>query len=77
MAQNIAERRLEAGLQTKALIYQDAGHSLYDTGYSPTIGYNSGLRKSGGTPQANAKAQSEVWPRTIWFLKRVLASGDE
>lgn len=74
MAQNIVERRLEAGLETEALIYPDAGHSLYDTGYSPTTAYNTGLRKSGGTPQANAMAQAEVWPRTIRFLKRVLAS---
>lgn len=73
MAQNIVERRIEAGLETEALIYQDAGHSLYETGYSPTTTYNAGLRKSGGTPKANAAAQAEIWPRTIQFLKRVLA----
>jgi dienelactone hydrolase len=72
MAQNIVERRAETGLETEALLYREAGHSLYDTGYSPTTGYNAGLRKSGGTPEANAKAQAEVWPRTIQFLKRVL-----
>lgn len=73
MAQNIVERRLEAGLETEALIFQDAGHSLYDTGYSPTTSYNTGLRKTGGTPKANARAQAEVWPRTIRFLRQVLA----
>jgi dienelactone hydrolase len=73
MAQNIVEGRIEAGLETEALIYQDAGHLLYDTGYSPTTTYNAGLRKSGGTPKANAAAQAEIWPRTIAFLKRVLA----
>lgn len=72
MAQNIVERRLEAGLETDALLFPDAGHSLYDTGYSPTTGYNAGLRKTGGTPKSNARAQSEVWPRTIRFLKCVL-----
>lgn len=76
MAQNIVERRLEAGLETDALIFQDAGHSLYDTGYSPTTQYNVGLRKSGGTPKTNAAAQAEIWPRTIQFLKRVLAAAE-
>lgn len=76
MAQAIAERRAEAGLETEALIYRDAGHLLYDTGYSPTTGYNAGLRKTGGTPEANAKAQADAWPRTIRFLKRVLKAGD-
>lgn len=74
MAQAIAERRLEAGLSTEALLYPGAGHLLYDTGYAPTTGYNLGLRKTGGTPLANAAAQGEVWPRTIQFLKRALAA---
>lgn len=73
MAQNIVERRLQAGLVTEALLFPEAGHLLYDTGYAPTTGYNAGLRKTGGTPQANAAAQAEAWPRTIRFLQRVLA----
>jgi len=77
MAQNIAERRHEAGLATETLLFPDAGHMLYDTGYAPTTGYNAGLRKTGGTPQANAAAQAEVWVRTIRFLKRVLAVSEE
>ena len=77
MAQNIAERRLEAGLMTETLLYPEAGHLLYDTGYAPTTGYNAGLRKTGGTPKANAAAQAEVWQRTIGFLKRVLAVPEE
>lgn len=76
MAQAIAERRLEAGLATEALLYPDAGHSLYDTGYAPTTLYNIGLRKTGGTPQANARAQAEVWAATLAFLKRVLVLED-
>lgn len=77
MAQNIAERRRDAGLDTETLLYRDAGHLLYDTGYAPTTGYNAGLRKTGGTPQANARAQAEVWPRTLEFLRRVLSAGDD
>ena len=36
MAQNIAERRIESGLRVTALLFPDAGHLLYDTGYAPT-----------------------------------------
>jgi dienelactone hydrolase len=77
MAQGIAERRMEAGLETEALLYPDAGHLLYDTGYAPTTGYNLGLRKTGGTPQANARAQADAWPRTIRFLQRTLSAKPE
>lgn len=77
MAQHIAERRAEAGLETEALLYPDAGHLLYDNGYAPTTGYNAGLRKTGGTPQANTRAQAEVWKRTLAFLRRVLSAGDD
>lgn len=77
MAQSIAERRMAAGLETEALIFPDAGHLLYDTGYAPTTGYNLGLRKTGGTPQSNARAQAEAWPRTIRFLQRTLSMKPE
>lgn len=77
MAQSIAERRFEAGLTTETLLFPGAGHLLYDTGYAPTTGYNTGLRKTGGTPQANAAAQAEVWVGTLRFLKRVLSVSEE
>lgn len=72
MARNIVQSRKAAGLETEALLYREAGHSLYDTGYAPTTHYNSGLRKTGGNPEANARAQAEIWPRTIQFLHRAL-----
>jgi dienelactone hydrolase len=77
MAQNMVERRAEAGLATRALLYRDAGHLLYAKGYSPTTGYNAGLRKTGGTPKSNAEAQAEVWPETVRFLKRALGVSDD
>jgi dienelactone hydrolase len=77
MAQSIIERRSEAGLTTETLLYQDAGHLLFDTGYSPTTGYNAGLRKTGGTPQANATAQHEVHQQTIRFLTQALGVGGD
>jgi dienelactone hydrolase len=72
MAQNIAERRAAAGLETVALIFPEAGHALSGNGWMPTTQYNVGLNKSGGTPQANAAAQARAFPETIAFLKRTL-----
>jgi dienelactone hydrolase len=72
MAQNIAERRAAAGLETLALIFPDAGHPLSGSGWMPTTQYNVGPSKSGGTPRANAQAQARAFPQTIAFLKRTL-----
>ena len=74
MAQNIAERRAAAGLETVALIFPDAGHALAGTGWMPTTQYDVGLNKSGGTPQATARAQALAFPETIAFLKRTLGA---
>lgn len=72
MAQNIAERRAAAGLETVTLIYTDAGHSLSGNGWGPTTQYNAGPSKSGGTPEGNARAQADAYPKMIAFLKRTL-----
>jgi dienelactone hydrolase len=72
MAHNIAERRAAANLPTISLIYSDAGHYLSGSGWSPTTQYNSGLGKSGGTPEGNAAAQGDAWLKTIEFLKQQL-----
>ena len=72
MAQNIAERRAAAGLETVALIFPEAGHFLSGNGWMPTTQYNAGPSKSGGTPQANAQAQARAYVETIAFLKRTL-----
>lgn len=76
MAQNIAERRAAAGLETLALIFPEAGHPLSGTGWMPTTQYNVGPSKSGGTPQANAQAQARAFPQTIAFLKRTLRADE-
>jgi len=72
MAQNIAERRAAAGLETVALIFPEAGHAIAGSGWLPTTQYNVGLSKVGGTPQANAAAQARAFPETLAFLKRTL-----
>ncbi|MET0655418.1 MAG: acyl-CoA thioester hydrolase/BAAT C-terminal domain-containing protein [Pseudoxanthomonas sp.] len=72
MAQRMTERRIEAGLPVTALLFADAGHLLYDTGYAPTTTRNQGRRKVGGTPAADAHAQAETWQETFRFLRRAL-----
>ena len=76
MAHNIAERRAEAKLDTVSLIYTDAGHYLGGSGYNPTTQYNVGPSKGGGTPDGNARAQADAWPKTVAFLKRTLSVKD-
>lgn len=76
MAHNIAERRAEAKLETVSLIYSDAGHAIGGTGYNPTTQYDVSLSKVGGTPEGNARAQADAWPKTIAFLKRTLGAKD-
>jgi dienelactone hydrolase len=76
MAHNIAERRAEAKLETVSLIYNDAGHAVGGTGYNPTTQYDASPMKMGGTPEGNARAQADAWPKTIAFLKRTLGVKD-
>lgn len=72
MAHNIAERRAEANLDTVSLIYVDAGHWLNGSAMNPTTQYDAGINKSGGTPEGNAFAQSDAFPKVIAFLRRTL-----
>lgn len=72
MAHNIAEKRAEFALETESLIYTDAGHFLSGTGWTQTTQYNASLNKSGGTPEGNARAQADAYPKMIAFLKRTL-----
>ncbi|TQK03364.1 acyl-CoA thioester hydrolase/BAAT C-terminal domain-containing protein [Herbaspirillum sp. SJZ107] len=74
MAQNIAERRLEAGRPTVSLVFPDGGHMLNGTGWEPTTQYDAGVFKLGGTPEGNARAQAEVWREALAFLHRALAA---
>jgi dienelactone hydrolase len=76
MAHNIAERRAEAKLETVSLIYVDAGHAVGGHGYNPTTQYDASPMKMGGTPEGNARAQADAWPKTIVFLRRTLGVKD-
>jgi len=61
MAQNIAERRAEAGLATVSLVFTDAGHALSGTGQPDA-------RRSA----ADLAAQRVIWPATLDFFARHL-----
>ena len=72
MAQNIAERRAEAGLQTSLLIFPDAGHQVGGHGWDPTTQYNIGPKKMGGTPDGSAAAQYQTFRESFLFLRHAL-----
>lgn len=65
----IQRSRTGAGLETEALIYLEAGHDLVGDG-----GPRDAAR-SGGTPEANAAARQDAWPRVVDFLARTLTPG--
>lgn len=63
----IVADRAAAGLDTEALVYPDAGHDLVGDGGPRDAG------RSGGTPEANAAARQDAWPKVTAFLERTLA----
>lgn len=65
-AANIARARSDAGLSTDLLAYPDAGHDLVGDG-----GPRDSPR-SGGSPEANAAARADAWPKVVAFLARTL-----
>jgi len=66
-ARNIVVARTAAGLATEALIYPDAGHDLIGGDGDPRQ-----THRSGGSPEANAAARLDAWPRVTAFLARHL-----
>lgn len=71
MAQNIAERRAAAGLETVTLVFYDAGHGLSGHGWAPTTQTSAGMAM-GGSPAGNAAAQHDTWQATLRFFARHL-----
>jgi dienelactone hydrolase len=57
----------------QALVYPEAGHAVFGTGWRPTTMSNAGPFKDGGTPEADAHAQADSWARMLEFLQRELA----
>ncbi|UKK84684.1 dienelactone hydrolase [Sphingopyxis sp. BSN-002] len=67
MARNIAASRKAAGLETEALLYPDAGHDLGGASAEPRDD-----PRGGGTPEANATARADAWPKVVAFLQNAL-----
>lgn len=62
----MAAARRAAGLETEALIYPEAGHDLVGDGGPREVA------RAGGTPEANAAARQDAWPKVVAFLERTL-----
>lgn len=67
MARNIAASRSKAGLKTETLLYPEAGHDLGGGSATPRVD-----ARGGGTPEANAAARADAWPKAMIFLKDAL-----
>lgn len=67
MARNIVASRRAAGLETEALIYPEAGHNIAGGDGDPVED-----PRSGGSPEADAAARLDAWPKVISFLERTL-----
>ncbi|MGH6694961.1 MAG: dienelactone hydrolase family protein [Sphingopyxis sp.] len=67
MSRSIVATRDAAGLRTEALIYPDAGHDLAGGSAEPRDD-----PRGGGSPEANAKARADAWPKVTAFLKDAL-----
>jgi hypothetical protein len=68
-----------ARLKEKNHPYKDEHHSYEGAGHGIGVPYRStkgsmsgGGYSMGGTPQANAKADADSWPKVLRFLKEVL-----
>lgn len=74
-AEAIAARLRERGFRHRVvrLIYPGAGH-LIGKAYLPagSTRIAGGRLETGGSPQANAAAQADAWPRVLAFLASVL-----
>lgn len=68
MAQNIAERRAEAGLETELIVFPDAGHDLISDGQNPIIL----LYQTDAARPILAKAQTRTWQSTLEFFDNAL-----
>lgn len=63
----IVAHRSAVGLETEALVYPEAGHDLVGDGGVRQV------ERSGGSPEADAAARADAWPKVVTFLARTLA----
>ncbi|WP_420477822.1 dienelactone hydrolase family protein [Brevundimonas sp. FT23028] len=62
----ISADRAAAGLRTETAVYPDAGHDLVGDGEVRRV------ERSGGTPEADAAARADAWPKVVDFMDRTL-----
>jgi poly(3-hydroxybutyrate) depolymerase len=72
MAKNIGVARSKASLESVVLTFAQAGHSLSGGGWAPTTQHNDGPFKTGGTAQADARAQAAIRNHVMAFLAKHL-----
>ncbi len=75
MTDQIVARR--AATHTSAptvLRYPDAGHAVFGVPVDKTSPSYATLAALGGSPEANAAARTDAWPKAIAFLKAALKS---
>ena len=74
MASRVMDRLKRRGhpFADRHLSYESAGH-LIGKAYLPTGStlVAGGRLETGGTPEANARAQADSWPRVLEFLREV------
>lgn len=66
----VAARRGLRRYRTLHLDYPRAGHAIYKAYIPTTLSLRAGHLVLGGTPAANAAAQSASWPQVVAFLKQ-------
>lgn len=62
----IVAARTAAGRETETLVYPEAGHDLVGDGGPRDVA------RAGGTPESNAAARRDAWPKVTAFMARTL-----
>lgn len=70
MVEQISTRLRDKGRPAaQVLRYKDAGHAAFGTPLKKTDPDYAQLARAGGTPEGNAAARADSWPKAIAFLK--------
>jgi uncharacterized protein len=74
MSRQVAARASKlGGPQVKVLAYRDAGHAVFGTPVAKDDPRRGRLGSMGGSPNGNAAARDDAWPKVIAFLKQSTA----
>lgn len=75
MARQVAARAAaRRGPRVTLLAYQDAGHAVFGTPVARSDPRRGRLgARTGGSPEGNAAAREDGWPKAVAFLERAMA----